>query len=315
MIRFTIVLCVLGCIVINVDAEEQKNLLTDGGFEAPVEILRENHDKGHIVTNGWMLFRGRDTKSRCWQITTQTAVEGGKSFRMTNTTGEGNMHLKMLPERPVTEFEGPYRISCRIKTRGRANPAVTPILFFLGERKHRTGLTSRYNIAEIRGNQSNTDWTQYSAVVHPEDVRFESKNDLWFVSVLVKQFKGSVWVDDVRLVSVDAPALRVRLNSRECFLHQRQMIVRGQVNPKRVALWKALLDIMLLDSRGNVILKKRKVVKSRQFTVPLDIAGLPESEYTVKVRIVDVKGKSISLKRTFRRTEGPIPSSRKVPRV
>lgn len=304
MIPIGMVVCLLGCAAIHADTEEPKNLLMDGGFESPVEIIRENPEKGHIVTRGWMLLRGRSDGDRRWEVTTETAAEGKKSFKMTNTTGRGSMHLRMMPEKPVSEFQSPYRVSCRIRTQGRKDPVKIPVLFCIRGRAMGTGGNAKFLIAEIK---DNTDWTEYSAVVNREDVPFKAQTDLWFVSVLVTGFQGTVWVDDVRVVPVDAPALRVRLNFTECFLRQKEVIVQGQVNPKLVDLRKEPLEIELLDSQSKVIRIKRGIINSRHFMVPLDITGLPEGQYTVKIRIADTNGKIITRKRTFRKTQGPFP--------
>lgn len=286
-------------VLMEVKAEEEKNLLANSSFETTTEAKRypAKFRSSTSVCKGWNLCAG--SKDALCGLTDETAVEGKYSFKMSKE--KGFMYL-ISSYRKVSEFKGPCLVSCYLKTEGKDAPRGSGVVLKIWTRKKGGGNGPQYAIARVR---TTTDWTKLSGRITRDMVRFQPNTELWGVAICAYRFSGTVWVDDVKLIQMGTSALKFSLDSKEYFLDQGSCTIKGTVDPTEVGLGKRTLDVMLLDEKVECLEKTRGVLKSKDFSISLNIAGLKEGTYTVKVNVVDKKGKTISQEQKFKKIKGP----------
>lgn len=284
------------------DDAGKQNLLTDGGFEGEYKGA-DYPATARTSSAGWMILPRDNAPPRYWGLTTEHAVEGKRCMKLTDQAGEQRWHLRVMPRMLSSDFKGPYLLSCRIRTEGEHNPSIVPVWFGIDARSEGAG--RRFTIATVG---ANTEWTQYSGIVSRDDMRFAPGTEYkWSVSIQVRRgFKGSVWVDDVKLIPIDAPALTFTLDANEQFVTQSSVVVRGSLNPEQLLPSGAALLVHVKDATGQQVHVETKSVTSRDFTFPIDVGELPEGAYTVVIYVKDKHGNTVSHDQPLSRIADPL---------
>lgn len=273
--------------------QKEENLLTNGGFETlgkiKVDVLT-----GRTYGPGWWVAHSAE-RGEVATIAADGAVEGRQCLRIRKSQPGSYFSLRIYPEMPIADFRGPYRVSCRLRTAGREVEGKAPITFAIGERAA-GGTRTSFRIASI---PVKSEWTEYSAVITKKDVAFRRENDKWMVLFTIAGFQGTVWIDDVKLVELETPAVTVGMDAGQYFAGKSPAAIKGTLDPEKIEIGKALATVSLLDARGAVIRKTEHKLDSAQFRIPLDISELKEGGYKVRLQVVDNSKKTITLECSF----------------